>query len=435
MVCVTKFYLNFVEQDGMTYGQLKKNLFKIQNEIRAFKNRASSEYWSFITYQMLEHDKTGKYPTEEDLLGYKLRSHFYTMATGMIPELNTGNVSQASEDVCKYFFGRKKELFAGRMSAPSYGSNQPIIFHNKSIVLEKKNEAYYLTLSVFSNEGKKTFGLADGRCRFVIWHKSLSPSIMAILDRCLSGEYKISASHIKFCREKNMYEFALSYKFDMEQKQLDKDKILGIDLGIAIPLVAAISDEEKRLLINGNEIQAFRDKTESIRRNMSKARSFAGDGSVGRGRSTRMKPVDKIGTRIANFRDTKNGAWSRSVVEFAAKNGCGTIQMEDLTGIAEGKKSKFLKGWAYYDLQQKIRYKANMLGINVALVDPKYTSQRCSCCGYISEDNRLTQAEFICRKCQFTANADYNAARNIATRDIAEIIEMQCEQQGIRKSH
>jgi transposase len=52
----------------------------------------------------------------------------------------------------------------------------------------------------------------------------------------------------------------------------------------------------------------------------------------------------------------------------------------------------------------------------VSFVDPAYTSQQCSACGYIDKGNRKTQAEFVCLKCNHTENADVNAAKNIAFR-------------------
>jgi len=78
-------------------------------------------------------------------------------------------------------------------------------------------------------------------------------------------------------------------------------------------------------------------------------------------------------------------------------------------------------------LQQKIKYKAEAVGIEVRMIDPKYTSQRCSKCGHIAEGNRPTQAEFQCQQCGFKTNADYNAARNIATPGIEEIIKSKLE--------
>jgi IS605 OrfB family transposase len=128
-----------------------------------------------------------------------------------------------------------------------------------------------------------------------------------------------------------------------------------------------------------------------------------------------------LSEKIANFRKTINHKYARYVVDLALKHRCGTIQMEDLTGIS--KEDAFLKNWTYYDLQQKIEYKANEVGIQVVKVKPKYTSQRCSECGHISCENRMSQAEFRCRVCGYEALADYNAARNLATKDIDQIIE------------
>jgi putative transposase len=50
----------------------------------------------------------------------------------------------------------------------------------------------------------------------------------------------------------------------------------------------------------------------------------------------------------------------------------------------------------------------------VEKVNPAYTSQRCSACGYVAKESRESQARFHCIACNFACNADVNAARNIA---------------------
>ena len=50
----------------------------------------------------------------------------------------------------------------------------------------------------------------------------------------------------------------------------------------------------------------------------------------------------------------------------------------------------------------------------VEKVNPAYTSQRCSACGHVAPENRESQAVFRCTACGYAANADVNAARNIA---------------------
>jgi putative transposase len=50
----------------------------------------------------------------------------------------------------------------------------------------------------------------------------------------------------------------------------------------------------------------------------------------------------------------------------------------------------------------------------VEKIRPAFTSQCCSACGHVAEESRKSQALFACAVCDFTCNADVNAARNIA---------------------
>ena len=61
-----------------------------------------------------------------------------------------------------------------------------------------------------------------------------------------------------------------------------------------------------------------------------------------------------------------------------------------------------------------MEYKAAEKGIAVKYIDPKNTSKMCSECGHVDDANRKTQADFKCVECEHEANADYNAAVNIA---------------------
>jgi len=67
------------------------------------------------------------------------------------------------------------------------------------------------------------------------------------------------------------------------------------------------------------------------------------------------------------------------------------------------------KGWSTF--AQRLEHKA--LG-RVEYVPAAYTSQRCSECGHIAQENRESQAVFKYVACNHSSNADTNAARNIA---------------------
>jgi transposase, IS605 OrfB family, central region len=80
--------------------------------------------------------------------------------------------------------------------------------------------------------------------------------------------------------------------------------------------------------------------------------------------------------------------------------------------IAHG--SKFQQ-WAYAKFVELVDYKIEPTMLFVDFVNPAYTSQRCSHCGFTHEDNR-DDKQFNCQDCGYEANADYNAAKNIAVR-------------------
>ena len=67
-----------------------------------------------------------------------------------------------------------------------------------------------------------------------------------------------------------------------------------------------------------------------------------------------------------------------------------------------------------------LQYKARLSGGQVIEVDPRNTSRRCSSCGHVAEENRESQAVFLCKKCGFSDNADHNAAINILDRTLRD---------------
>lgn len=95
----------------------------------------------------------------------------------------------------------------------------------------------------------------------------------------------------------------------------------------------------------------------------------------------------------------------------------GAFALEGLKGIRNGKKGKIFNrmrsNWAYFQFRQFLTYKAEDIGKSVILVDPRYTSQRCSNCGFIDKTNR-NKGSFHCISCSFHSSSDLNASINIS---------------------
>jgi IS605 OrfB family transposase len=123
----------------------------------------------------------------------------------------------------------------------------------------------------------------------------------------------------------------------------------------------------------------------------------------------------------ARFAADVNHQISKRIVAEAERTGRG-IAVEELTGIRERVRLRKPQrathaSWAFAQLGVFLTYKATRAGVPIVQVDPAYTSQRCTHCGYIDRRNRTSQAEFVCRDCGFTAeHADILGADNIAHR-------------------
>lgn len=337
-----------------------------------------------------------------------------------------------------------KDVLNGTKSIPNFKRDLPIELHNKQFMDSKKNyrifnenEKYSTTINLTTVDYAKEIGLTDGNIHLELIVKDNYQK--AIVNRLISREYKLSMSKMQYDKNKKKWFLLLCYSFEAKKKELDKSKVLGIDVGINVPAMCAISDDNwfKQHIGNAEEVRMFEKQVMARKKRLQQSCLWAGEGSVGHGRKTRTKRVDKIGEKISNYKSHKNHCWSREIVNIAIANNCGTIQMEDLSGIASN--NLFLKTWTYFDLQTKIENKAKEVGIEVIKIDPAYTSARCSKCGNIhigdKEKWRPTQEQFHCQTCNHKVNADVNAARNIAVKGIEGIIKKQLEAQKKLAKH
>ena len=107
-----------------------------------------------------------------------------------------------------------------------------------------------------------------------------------------------------------------------------------------------------------------------------------------------------------------------------------TIVIENISSLSKGKASpkfskrmnRILNNSGMKQVHRRLKHKTDILGIELIEINPAYTSQECSKCGFIHENNRKTQKDFVCQHCGFSANADFNGAINIFNRRSIEAI-------------
>lgn len=394
--------------------------------------------WLFHTQDMMEMkliDKDfniAKY--EKEKYGKSYRNVIEGEMKLLMPLANTSNVGTLHQQLVQNDWGRiKKDVLNYKGQISRYKLDTPYFIKNDNYKLRNHN-GYFVDIAFFNKEGLKKYGYKVGH-KFEFQIDKIDNNKKVTINKIINGEYKQGSAQISISK-KNKIELIISFGFEKDiENKLNKNKILGVDLGIVntATMIAYDSDLDKydyfswkTNVIDGSELIKFRQKYYNLRRQMSIASKCVGDGRIGHGYKTKMKPVDKVRDKVANFADTINHKYSKYIVDFAVKNECGTIQMEDLTGSTANTNEKFLKDWSYYDLQNKIMYKAKEQGIEVVKVNPKYTSKRCNKCGNIHEDNRdckNNQAKFKCVVCGHEDNADINACKNIAIPNIDKIID------------
>jgi putative transposase len=105
--------------------------------------------------------------------------------------------------------------------------------------------------------------------------------------------------------------------------------------------------------------------------------------------------------------------------------------LEDLTGIRKQNKGRKLNGWlanwTFFQLETFLQYKAEGIGKQVAKVDARYTSQKCSNCGITEKKNR-NKSQYHCDSCGYFEHADINAAKNIKNNHLLSAAEKPAEQ-------
>lgn len=413
-------------------------LSDIAYQIYLIKNKATTLAYDWQNFSFSYNERFGNYPNPKELTGKAwissdvnevLKSEYATKVYSMTRET-------AIKEACDKFKNDMPEIMKGNISIARYKRDGSFPIRSKQISsLEKVNSKHYnCKLALLSVEGRKELGMKNGLVDVTL---RTGNGNNTILDKVMNSDYKMSDSRI--VKTKNKYYLLLAYTFTPEKKVLDKDKVLGIDVGVSVPATLGVSDDKyyRQYVGNGKEIRDFENQVMARKKRIQESRKWAGQGSVGHGIKCRTKAVDKISGKIANFKQTKNHNWSKYIVDEAVRLGCGTIQMEDLSGISD--ENTFLKTWTFYQLQEYITYKAKEVGIEVIKISPKYTSARCSKCGVVhlgeKDKWRPNQETFHCQTCNHKINADVNAARNIAIKGIDKIIEEQVKLQQKANKH
>ena len=189
--------------------------------------------------------------------------------------------------------------------------------------------------------------------------------------------------------------------------------IVGLDRGVS--QFAALSDGS---FIEGrNSFKRWEGQLAKAQRQLSRKRKFSENWKK------QQRRIAKIHHKIANVRKDRLHWVSTRMSQNHAIIVLEDLKVTNLSRSALDQPGRNVKaksglnkrildqGWSMF--QTMLTYKQLWQGGEVLLVKPHYTSQTCCVCGHRSQDNRHSQAVFVCEQCGHEDHADLNAAKNI----------------------
>lgn len=402
------------------YKEIEKELKKLDSD----KKTSDKEIRDRLLNERKELDEDVKNKKKDFLQCSKQNSTYQLVSKEFKQYIPSDILANLNQKIQENYNNNQKKIESGERALSTYMVSMEIPFsirENKRLKLFIKEEGIYLKWFkeiLFRLEFGKD--ASNNRC-------IVERLIESDRQQKNKGEdYVANNSSIKLIKKGNDKStrifLLLSIDIPAKKQVLDKDVVLGVDLGIKCPLYLAINKNDNFKMQIGDIEHFHNQRTMFQKRFKSLQKLICTQG--GHGRKKKLEPLEKLKEKERNWVHTQNHVYSREVIKQALKHNAGTIHMESLKDFGKGKEGYvkdeykyLLRYWSYYELQSMIEYKAKLEGIEVKYIDPAYTSQTCSYCGERGE--RKKQEEFVCTNPQCKRrgekiNADFNAARNIA---------------------
>lgn len=182
--------------------------------------------------------------------------------------------------------------------------------------------------------------------------------------------------------------------------------VVGIDRGINF-VVATYDSKHQSGFVSGKVIKQKRVHYKNLRKQLQQV-----------GTPSSRRRLKAIGQRENRWMQDVNHCVSKALVESNPKH--TLFVLEDLSGVRSATEKIRVKdryvsvSWSFYDLEQKLIYKAMQHQDKVIKVNPAYTSQCCPVCGHTEKANRNKKIHlFCCQNCGYKSNDDRIGAMNL----------------------
>ena len=231
------------------------------------------------------------------------------------------------------------------------------------------------------------------------------PYFTAGMEKYFDGSYSFGTA--KLVKKHDRYFLHIPMTTDVPES-VDSDicNVVGVDRGINF-IVATYDSKHKSGFVSGKAIKQKRTKYKLLRRELQQRQT-----------PSARRRLKAIGQRENRWMQDVNHCVSKALVEQNPRH--TLFVLEDLSGVRSAtervhRKDRYVSvSWSFYDLEQKLKYKAVLNESSVINVDPRYTSQTCPVCGHTEKTNRDKKKHiFCCKACGYTSNDDRIGAMNL----------------------
>ena len=296
-----------------------------------------------------------------------------------------GLKSQMAQSVFKTVIARYKTVLEneGKWIKPSFKKPQYDLVWNRD---------YSLTRNCFS------VNTLNGRIKLPYFAKGMSK----YFDHSI---YKFGTANL--VNKHGKYYLHIPVTYDVEESDIsDICNVVGIDRGINF-VVATYDSRHKAGFVSGRAIKQKRAHYSKLRKELQMRQT-----------PSARKRIKAIGQRENRWMQDINHQVSKALVEQNPKH--TLFVLENLSGIRKvtervRTKDRYVSvSWSFYDLEQKLMYKAKQRQSTVIKVEPRYTSQCCPVCGHVEKSNRNKRLHlFTCKNCGYRSNDDRIGAMNL----------------------
>ena len=293
--------------------------------------------------------------------------------------------SQMAQSVFKTVIARYKSILENQNEwiKPSFKKPQYDLVWNRD---------YSLTQNCFS------VNTLNGRVKLPYFAEGMSKYFNHSIYRF--GTAKLVNKHGK-------YYLHIPVTYEVEESNIsDICNVVGIDRGINF-VVATYDSKHKSGFVSGKAIKQKRANYSRLRKELQMRHT-----------PSSRRRLKAIGQRENRWMQDINHQVSKALATGNPKH--TLFVLEDLTGIRNvtervKTKNRYVSvSWSFYDLEQKLIYKAKQNQSSVIKVDPRYTSQCCPACGHTEKSNRNKKIHlFTCKNCGYTSNDDRIGAMNL----------------------